>query len=291
MANIIKVRALENFKDMVPEEMPLNIWLPHVEINSERFISHDSGEVWHRFSDVNILSEDEEYPEGDLIENTEELPSGLVSWHGTKGTVPQAGDTFQVFDNADNMLFEEAIFGNMRLYDRNYATAEKKAPFIWEAEDQMKQKVCAVLENTFKRSCDPQHSLWNASSHEPACTEHISTTLRGIPFRVSVQEFISEKDCEVLEYKDEQFNYRPFAAGSHWFMVVYSTENDPNHTRSIGWGEGTAKEAALKISKAICKNQTKSSLDTQILRASHRTSDVQASISSISIQKDTTLER
>ena len=125
MSNIIKVRALEDFKGMQPEEWPFHVWLPYKQINSERFISEDTKEIWHRFDSVSIFDEDD--PDDDLIEETEEFPDNIVSWLGKSGTIPAVGDTFQVLDHDNNVLFEETIHGTEALFGAKYAIAEKKA--------------------------------------------------------------------------------------------------------------------------------------------------------------------
>ena len=277
MSNTFKIRALENFDGMAAENWPFHVWLPYVQINSERFICDETKEIWHRFSAVTVFYENDDHPDGDLIEDREDLPKGLVSWHGKSGIVPKEGDTFRVLDNNDNVIFEEVVSGTSRLYGQVYATAEKQAPFSWEEIDGMKTTVVRALGETFRFHRDPDPQLLAVSPQKPVNMEILSTPIRGIPFCIRIDEFVSSKDCELTEYKDGKFLYHPFPTGGHWYEVMYCTEKDPNYARSIGWGQGTAKEVSLRLSQALNPEHIKLSLNEKIQSAYTHTAEVGSS--------------
>jgi len=270
MSEVYRLYAIESFDGMLPENPPFNIWLPYVQVNSERFFCRETNEVWHRFKDVCQLSEDDDYPEGDLIEDTEELPEGLVSWHGKNGIQPKSGDVFQVYDKNNNLLFEETIHGTVMLHGRTYAIAQKMAPLCWEAIGATKDQVNDVLGADFKRLPDPSSSLVSVSATEPVSTQSFKSLIRGIPFRIQVDEYVTTADCSIMNFKDNNFHDQPVAAGENWYIVSCMTESDSSKRERFGWGLGSGKEAILKLEKGLSSDRAKAPLAEQIRTAASR---------------------
>lgn len=117
MSEIIKLLPIQSLNDIDTYSWPPDVWLPFVQMHSEHYICKETGDIWHRFSDILIYYEDEDYPGDDLIEDVEVLPESLVAWYNPKNKNPPVGTIFQVFDHADNIVFEELITGEEHLYD------------------------------------------------------------------------------------------------------------------------------------------------------------------------------
>ena len=270
MSEVYRLNAIESFDGMLPENPPFNIWLPYTQLNSERFLCRETNEVWHRFKDVCQLSEDDNYPEGDLVEDFEELPDGLVGWQGKNGAHPNPGDVFRVYDKNNNLLFEETIQGTAMLHGHTYATAEKAAPFSWEAIGETKRQAQDVLGEAFKCLPDPSNALVCASQPEPVSTQEFKSRIRGIPFRILVDEYVTTSDCSIMIFKDNNFQYQPVAAGENWYIVSCMTESDSTKRERIGWGLGSGKEAFLSLENVLSTGMAKAPLSEQIRSAASR---------------------
>lgn len=272
MSEVYRLYAIESFKAMGPEDLPFDIWLPYTQLNSERYLCCETNEVWHRFSDVCQYSEDDNYPEGDLVEDVASLPDGFVSWQGKDGTHPNPGDVFQVYDKNNNLLFEETIQGTAQLHGSTYAISPKMAPQCWEAVGAVKDQVKDVLGEDFRRSPDPSASLVSVSVMEPVSTQSFKSLIRGIPFCMQVDEYITTADCSIMNFKDNSFHDQSVAGGKHWYIVSCMTESDLTKRERIGWGIGSGKEAVLKLEKALSFSTEKAPLTEQIRSAASRQS-------------------
>ena len=252
MGKIYELQAMEGLLNMEAEEMPLDIWLPYVQLESERFICKDSGEIWQRFEGVTVYMEDEDYPEGDLIEEFEKAPAGLVCWQGKKGAVPEAGDVFRVMDGNNQVVFEEVISGTTWLLGKHYACAQKEGEMTRDLLLDMEQTLKGNMGDMFGNNLLNYAGLEEASSMEEIkYEEKILFYMRGIPFFMIVDERETHSPCRLTFYEADGMRIHGYeqelAAGDKWYEVKYRAVSDEGPAMCVGWGVGSAKEAAEKI--------------------------------------------
>ena len=266
MSDVYKLHPIEDMES----KFPFSIWLPYTHLNSERFVCEDTKKVWHRFSSVTIYSENDDYPEDDLLEDSEYLPDGIVSWQRADGKTPKIGDVFQVMDRQGKVLFEETIGGVGQLFGKNYSVAPKNGDFIWEAIHKVEASIESRLGKSYSRSFDPPYSLSKASPEGVKALEEFSVVIRGIPFNVRVEEYISSEKCRRMLYENGVFHDEDLPAGHHWYTIRYFMQKDPSRVRMFGYGDGTAKEVADKLRSILTQEGHKSSLDAMIHSAEGR---------------------
>lgn len=251
MGKVYELYALESLLDMETEELPLSMWLPYVQLESERFLCKETGEIWHRFEGVTVYMEDEEFPEGDLLEEVEKLPDGLISWQGQKGAVPEAGDVFRVLDSNNQVVFEETISGESKLYGVSYATSIKEEPLARDLLRNVEQALKGGLGDAFTNDLCIYAALEDSQSVEAAIPEKTDFSVRGIRFVMFVEEREATAPVKLRFYDvvdgnviDRTTNLLP---GDKWYEVGYNTSAGGSAGYAVGWGLGSAKEAAEKI--------------------------------------------
>ena len=276
MSNTYRLRPIESVEGIHAEPFPFNIWLPYVQLESERFVCEDTKEIWHRFSSATCYEESDEDPEGDLLEESESLPDGLVAWLGKKGTVPEVGDVFQVLDRKNQVIFEETISGTEKLYGKNYSTAQKTSEFAWETISRLGTEIKNLLDKDYQSSIGVDNSIRGASPKEPTYFEELTVSLRGIPFRLRVNEFATYLPFRRYSYETGQLGYKDIPAGHHWYQLQYYLEKDPQHMRTLGFGDGRAKDVFEKLCSVYPQARPKEPLNNRIQAASKRTGDHKA---------------
>lgn len=281
MGKIYEIYALESLQEMEAEEMPYDIWLPYVRMESERYICKESNEVWHRFEGVTVYMEDEDYPEGDLIEETEKVFDGLVCWQGVNGTVPEFGDVFRVLDQENQVVFEETISGASRLYGRYYASAVKAGDFTREILNQIEIDLKYGLGDTFTNNLCVYVDLKALSSSQVKTGEEkVDFSARGIDFHVFVEEHTAEKAGTVkfLGCVDGKFihNDVEMKSGDKWYEVSYNSvagRNAGSAGMVVGWGIGSASEAVVQVREILDNSLEQNSLDARLVRAAEAQTD------------------
>lgn len=256
MSKIYSLYALDNLMDFEAEEMPLDIWLPYVQLESERFICQDTGEVWHRFEGVTVYMEDEDYPEGDLLEEGVKVPEGLVCWQSKKGTLPELGDVFRVLDRDNQVVFEEVISSKTELYGKKYASAQKEGAMTRDLLLDIEQALRCGLGDSFGNNLLNYAEL-EAGSHmdEIKNEEKVLFSVHGISFVMIVYERETHSPCKLTFYEVDGKSLHSYeqrmAAGDKWFDVCYKAANDSGPAMCVGWGIGNAQEAAKKAQRVI----------------------------------------
>ncbi len=252
---LYKMRALERLADMEGSDMPFSVWLPYTLLNSERFVFEETGEVWHRFNNVTLYVENEEYPAGDLIDETEEAAAGFVCWQRKNGRMPEVGDVFQVVDGKNQVLFEEIISDESFMFGKKYMTAEQKEPMVCERLFEMGQEFQKGLDGSFTDSFMKQRHLKEYSHLDFSGREVLPVRMRGLDFRVVVSEYEVNKDIgfNVYTHNDEgiRSQWIDLVPGDKWCEVKYAAAAEPEKTRLIGCGLGELKAALPIITKCL----------------------------------------
>lgn len=275
MSKIYELYALEKLEEMHAEEMPVDIWLPYVQLESERFVCRETGEVWERFEGVTVYMEDEDYPEGDLIEENERVQEGFVCWQGKKGEVPEAGDVFRVLDEKREVVFEEVISGEERLYGWKYASAVKEGEFARDLLLDMEQALKGGFGDSFGNNLLNYVELENRSHMDEIKNEEkILFNMRGIPFVMIVDEREVYTPCKLTFYEADGMHIhsyeRELAAGDKWFDVRYRAVHDTGPAMCVGWGIGSSRVAAEKVKSLLDSMLHYESLDGRIADAAKR---------------------
>lgn len=274
MGKVYELYVLEGLKDIEAEEFPFSIWLPYVRLESERFRCKETGEVWHRFEGVTIYSEDDDYPEGDLIEEGEKTPEGLVCWQGKKGTVPEAGDVFRVLDGNNQVVFEEVISGNVSLYGREYMSAEKKAEFGINMVRNLEREIKSVLV-----AGDDGYSVYSRLKDISTGSSHsqvrLPVSFRGLNFEVAFDEYEVNTGVTLnfYHYDGESLvrSERTLSPSDKWYQVRIYAAGDEKDFISACWGLGNVSDAVVKVQGIL----DKSSLDSRIADAIVRSNAAQ----------------
>ena len=251
MGKVYELYALEGLLDMEAEELPLDIWIPYVQLESERFICKDTGEVWQRFEGATVYMEDEDYPEGDLIEEVERVPEGLVCWLGKNRETPEPGDVFRVLDRSNAVVFEETISGEARLYGRTYASAVKEGDFTRTLLLDVEQAVKSGLGDSFGSNLCNYVALEDATVMVSLGQEKVEFTARGIPFELIVDEYETKLPCRLSFFEADGKHIhsyeRNLSEGDKWVSVHYCPVRGGGPGMTVGWGIGTAENTAVKI--------------------------------------------
>lgn len=257
MSRIFEVYAREALKSMEAEDLSLSMWPAYPQLESERFVCKDSDEVWHRFESVTVYTEDEYYPEGDLVKEREKVARGFVCWKGGSGTIPEIGDVFRVFDCHNQVLFEETIVFEEILHGKSYAAAEKAAPFTQHLLNELEVTLRDGLDDTFTINQNTLSALKFASSNAVSKQEKIEFVLRGIPFVLLIDEYKTHSPCTITYFDVDGQTLHGLEgeldAGDKWYKINYRTKNGGEFCRCIGWGIGEAKDAIPQVLK-IFKN-------------------------------------
>ena len=120
----------------------------------------------------------------------------------------------------------------------------------------------SILGVLFRTQWSPPKSLSEVTPTEPSFVEDVDIVVRGIPLVLSVNEFITNGNCQLANLQASGFELLDFPSGSSWYRLMYHTAHDTKQLRMIGWGEGTAKEISQILRDFLCRESLQEKLNS-----------------------------
>lgn len=136
---VFTMLPIKSKKHAYAPDLPFDMWLPYEQRLSERYVCEENGTIFERFREIGVISENEEYPEGDLETEVLKLDAGIVAWSSDANI--GLGARIIVRGHDGSVIFEETIDDEHTLGRLSYFTARQAAPMLADSVTKLEQDI------------------------------------------------------------------------------------------------------------------------------------------------------